>query len=89
MLRLARALESGFVFTVGPGIFFIPELIGQWKQEKELSSFINYSAVDKFMDFGGIRIEDDVVVTQTGARILGPHIPKSISEVEKTSSRKT
>jgi len=88
-LRLARALEPGFVVTVEPGIYFIPELIGQWKQEDKFSLYINYSVVDKFMDFGGIRIEDDVIVTQTGARILGPQIPKTVSEVEKTCSGRT
>ena len=88
-LRLARALEPGFVITVEPGIYFIPELIGQWKQEGKFASFINYGAVDTFLGFGGIRIEDDVIVTQTGARLLGPQIPKSISEVEETCSRKT
>jgi Xaa-Pro aminopeptidase len=88
-LRLARALEPGFVITVEPGIYFIPELIGQWKQEGKFASFINYGSVDRFLGFGGIRIEDDVIVTQTGARILGPQIPKSIFEVEETCSRKT
>jgi Xaa-Pro aminopeptidase len=88
-LRLARALEPGFVITVEPGIYFIPELIDQWKQAGKFASFINYGAVDTFLGFGGIRIEDDVMVTQTGAHILGPRIPKSISEVEETCSGRT
>ncbi len=70
-LRLARKLEPGFVVTVEPGCYFIPELIDRWKATRRLEAFINYDEVEKFRDFGGIRIEDDVLITQTGSRVLG------------------
>jgi len=85
-LRLAKALETGFVITVEPGVYFIPELIDRWKAEQKCSSYINYNAVEKYRDFGGIRIEDDVLVTEDGYRLLGRPIPKTIDEVEKISS---
>jgi Xaa-Pro aminopeptidase len=85
-LRLAKALEPGFVITVEPGIYFIPELINRWKKDNKHSQFINYDLVETYRDFGGIRIEDDVLVTQTGCRVLGRKIPKTISEVEDMSS---
>jgi Xaa-Pro aminopeptidase len=81
-LRLARALEPGFVLTVEPGIYLIPELIDLWKGEGKHRDFINYDVVEKFRDFGGIRIEDDVVVTESGCRVLGKPIPKELAEVE-------
>lgn len=81
-LRLAKALEPGFVLTVEPGIYFIPALYEQWKKEKKFANFINYEKVEKFLDFGGVRIEDDVLVTADGHRVLGPRIPKKISEIE-------
>lgn len=81
-LRLGRALEPGFVLTVEPGIYFIPELISQWEQEKKFEQFINYEEVKKWTDFGGIRIEDNVLVTENGPKILGPPIPKGIDEIE-------
>ena len=85
-LRLAKALEPGFVITVEPGIYFIPELIDRWKAKQKNSQYINYELVEAYRDFGGIRIEDDVLVTETGHRILGRRIPKTINEVEEISS---
>jgi len=85
-LRLAKALEPGFVITVEPGIYFIPELIDRWKAEKKNSQYINYELLESYRDFGGIRIEDDVLVTQIGYRVLGREIPRTISEVEDISS---
>jgi Xaa-Pro aminopeptidase len=82
-LRLAKKLAPGFVLTVEPGIYFIPALIDQWRAEKKASAFINYAEVEKFRRFGGIRIEDDVLVTASGARVLGPAIPKQIPDLEK------
>ncbi|MCK4836211.1 MAG: aminopeptidase P family protein, partial [Candidatus Aminicenantes bacterium] len=63
-LRLAKKLRPGFVFTVEPGIYFIPALIDQWKSENKFDQYINYTMVEDYRNFGGIRIEDDVVVTE-------------------------
>jgi Xaa-Pro aminopeptidase len=86
-LRLAKVLEPGFVVTIEPGLYFIPELIERWKSETKLESFIDYNEVVKWQDFGGVRIEDDVLVTEDGHRILGKPIPKTISEVEEHASQ--
>jgi len=85
-LRLGKKLKPGFVFTIEPGIYFIPALIDLWKKEKKHEEFINYSKVDTYKDFGGIRIEDDVIVTETGGRVLGRGIPKSVMEIERLMS---
>jgi Xaa-Pro aminopeptidase len=85
-LRLAKALEPGFVITIEPGIYFIPELIDRWKASQKNSQFINYELVEAYRDFGGIRIEDDVLVTDTSHRVLGKKIPKTISDVEEILS---
>jgi len=81
-LRLARKLEPGFVLTNEPGIYFIPALIDQWRGEGKFTEFINYDKVETYKDFGGIRIEDDVLVTRDGYRVLGKAIPKTVQEVE-------
>jgi Xaa-Pro aminopeptidase len=81
-LRLAKALEPGYVVTVEPGIYFIPELIDRWRAEQKCSAYINYDTVEKYRNFGGIRIEDDVLVTDNGHRILGKKIPKSLDDVQ-------
>jgi len=81
-LRLARPLEPGFVLTVEPGLYFIPALIDQWRAEDRHQGFYNWAEVEKFRDARGCRLEDDVLVTATGGRVLGPGIPKSIAEVE-------
>jgi Xaa-Pro aminopeptidase len=81
-LRLARPLEPGFVLTVEPGVYFIPALIDHWKAEGRHEAFINYDRFEQFKDFGGIRLEDDVLVTEAGHRILGASIPKAVDEVE-------
>jgi len=87
-LRLSRPLELGYVLTVEPGLYFIPALIDRWKQEKLQAEFINYDRVEAFRSFGGIRIEDNVVVAQKGARVLGPGIPKTIADIESAMARK-
>lgn len=81
-LRLGKKLQPGFVVTVEPGLYFIPELIDMWRAENKYAEFINYDAVEKYRDFGGIRIEDNLVVTQSGQRILGRPIPKTVADVE-------
>jgi len=86
-LRLSRILEPGFVVTVEPGIYFIPALIDRWEQEGQHKEFINYEKLRAFRGFGGVRIEDDVLVTQTGSRVLGPPIPKTVAEIEAVMAR--
>ncbi len=81
-LRLGRKLEPNFVVTVEPGIYFIPALIEKWKAEEKFTDFINYSKVEEYMDFGGIRIEDDVLVTDNGYKVFGEPIPKTVEEIE-------
>lgn len=81
-LRLARALEPGFVFTVEPGIYFIPELIDLWRSEGKFTDYVYFDKLDDYRSFGGIRIEDNVLITETGYRVLGPPIPKTVDEVE-------
>lgn len=75
-LRLGRKLESGFVITVEPGVYFIPALIDQWQSVGKFSDFINYKALAAYRDFGGIRIEDNVLITDSGSRVLGEPIKK-------------
>jgi Xaa-Pro aminopeptidase len=81
-LRLARALKPGFVVTIEPGLYFIPDLIDQWREAGQHSDFIAYENLDAWKDFGGVRIEDDVLVTEDGYRVLGEPIPKAIEDVE-------
>lgn len=81
-LRLARPLEAGFVLTIEPGIYFIPELIDLWKGQRKFADFINYDKVESYRDFGGIRNEEDYLITETGARRLGKKIPLTADEVE-------
>lgn len=81
-LRLGRELQTNFVVTNEPGIYFIPELIDLWKSQKKHQDFINYNKIDGFRDFGGIRLEDDLLITENGARNLGKRIPITIEEVE-------
>lgn len=80
-LRMARELKPGFVVSIEPGIYFIPQLIDMWKNEKKFPEFINYDMVEKYRYFGGIRIEDDLLITETGHRVLGPHLPKKVEEL--------
>ena len=85
-LRLAKPVEPGYVITVEPGIYFIPELIDRWKAEGKHTQFIDYGQVEACRHFGGIRIEDDILITHNGCRILDPHIPKTVAEVEALAS---
>lgn len=81
-LRLARTMEPGFVATIEPGIYFIPELIDLWQKEGRNSNFLNFEKIGHFKDFSGVRNEEDIVITADGYRILGKPKPKSIEEVE-------
>ncbi|MCD8262873.1 MAG: aminopeptidase P N-terminal domain-containing protein [Tannerellaceae bacterium] len=81
-LRLGRELEPGFVLTIEPGIYFIPELIDLWRSQNKFTEFINYEKVSTYKDFSGIRNEEDYLITETGARLLGKKIPLRTEEVE-------
>ena len=81
-LRLGRALEAGFVLTVEPGLYFIPELMDIWAAEKKLTQFINYGKLEAFRDFGGIRIEDDYLVTTDGSELLSTSLPRTAEAIE-------
>ncbi|OHX12165.1 Xaa-Pro aminopeptidase [Chromobacterium sphagni] len=81
-LRLGKTLKAGMALTVEPGIYFIPALINAWEKEGRHSQYINYAKFREYADFGGIRIEDNVLVTETGSRVLGEPIPKTVEEVE-------
>jgi len=83
-LRFALPYKPGHVFTVEPGIYFIPELVAKWKAEGINKAFINFDKVESYLDFGGIRIEDDVLITPTGSRMLGKTAPKTVAEIEDT-----
>lgn len=81
-LRLGRELEPGFVLTIEPGVYFIPELMDLWKSQNKFTEFINYDKLFTYKDFGGIRNEEDYLITKDGARLLGKKIPLRADEVE-------
>jgi Xaa-Pro aminopeptidase len=81
-LRLGKSLKAGFALTVEPGIYIIPELIDRWKAEQKHTSFINYELLNDYRNFGGIRIEDNFVITPNGSKKLGKSLPKSLKEIE-------
>lgn len=81
-LRLGRKLEAGFVVTIEPGLYFIPELMDRWGAEKKYADFINYDRLEGFRGFGGIRIEEDFLVTAEGSRLLGKPLAKTAAEIE-------
>jgi Xaa-Pro aminopeptidase len=85
-LRLGRKLQSGFVITNEPGIYFIPALIEKWKAEKINTGFINFDRLADYLDFGGIRLEDDIFVTETACEIIGDRIPITPEEIENLIS---
>ena len=83
-LRLGRELQAGFVLTSEPGIYFIPDWVKKWKAEKINSDFINFDKVlNEYVDFGGIRLEDDILVTESGNQMIGKRIPITVDEVEE------
>lgn len=83
-LRMGRKIEEGFVITDEPGIYFIPALIDEWRAKGLHTDFINYEKLETYKDFGGIRIEDDLLITKDGCRFLGeeriPYHPKDVEE---------
>ncbi|MTG97202.1 MULTISPECIES: aminopeptidase P family protein [Myroides] len=81
-LRLGKELKAGHVLTVEPGIYFIPELIEMWQAENKYAEFINYEKLNKFKDFGGIRIEDNFLINNDGYKHLGPELIKTVTEIE-------
>ncbi len=88
-LRLGKELEAGNVITVEPGIYIIPELIDLYKAEGKYKDFIHYDQLESFRDFGGIRIEDDFVITENGANLLGKPLASSAKEIENIRMEST
>lgn len=90
-LRMGRRLEPGFVVTDEPGIYFIPALIDEWKANGHCKEFVNFDLLDTYRDFGGIRIEDDLLITADGCRFLGskriPYHPQDLEEFMSTNQK--
>ena len=81
-LRLARELEPGFVITIEPGIYFVPQLMDLWRSQNHCEDFLDFDALDQWRDFGGVRNEEDFLITSDGARRLGKAKPLTTEEVE-------
>jgi Xaa-Pro aminopeptidase len=82
-LRLGRALEPGFVLTVEPGVYIIPQLIDKFRSEKKFMDFINYDQLEKYRNFGGVRVEEDFLITKKGSKRLGKSLAKTIEDIYK------
>lgn len=86
-LRLGKELEKGYVVTIEPGIYIIPELIDMYKSENKYTDFINYKELENYRTFGGIRVEDDYVVTDAGSSLLGTPLARSANDVEQVRTK--
>jgi len=86
-LRFGKLLKPNYVLTVEPGIYFVPQLIEKWKREKINADFINFDKLESYYDFGGIRLEDDIVITETGSRLVyEKRLPVTIEEIKAAVS---
>jgi Xaa-Pro aminopeptidase len=86
-LRMGRELQPGFVITNEPGIYFIPALIDLWRKEKKFEEFINYDLLETYKGFGGIRLEDDILVTPDGCTFIGKRVPITPEQIEEMVGR--
>ncbi|OAJ35216.1 aminopeptidase P family protein [Piscirickettsia salmonis] len=86
-LRLGRPLEENILITVEPGLYFIPLLIKQWQDENKFHEYINYNALENYMDFGGVRIEDNILINKKSYDNLSENIPKEIADIEEICKR--
>ena len=88
-LRLAKELRPGHVLTVEPGIYFIPHLIDMWRAEHKFDDFLNWNEIEKYRNFGGVRNEEDFLITESNFRKIGKSKPKTIEEILKAKSEDT
>jgi len=87
-LRFARTLEEGYFITVEPGIYFVPFLLERAFSDESLKKFFNIDLVKTYFDFGGVRIEDDIIITKDGSKNLTGNLPRTVEDIEKTMQRK-
>lgn len=85
-LRLVKPLKKGFILTIEPGIYFIPELIDKWKAEKLHTGFLKYSKIETYKNFGGLRLEDNFLITEDSSLLLGKKRPRTVKEIESFRS---
>jgi len=87
-LRMAKPLVPGIIMTIEPGIYFIPSLIDMWRAEKRFTDFINYDTLETYKDFGGLRNEENFVITTDGYKLIGKKKPKNIEDVENQKKKR-